>query len=409
MTEVSFSDDPGFDFAVRCALNGVAYRMAEVGEVITTGAGVAAGDIDGWFDAWTGRARALRTVAEACERDGRRASAAGAWLRSANYAFAGFWYVLGTSAPERAAGAWEDHRSAFEAAARLWHTPIEPLRVPFEGTELEGYLFTPAGSAQGPLPLVVIVNGLDTPVSDALMIGADDAVARGYAAVTVDGPGQGAALYRQGLTAREDYEAVLTALLDHVLPRPEIDAGRVALIGVSHGGYLGARGAAHEPRVGALVLDPAVSRVVDATLGQFPDAATAAFDAGDREGFAAALVADTSADVAFAAAKACEPFGAGATPYDALSGLARMELGDLAGRIRVPVMVCDPEQQEAWSGQAPEVVAALGGPVHLERFAAADGAGLDCEIMAPQVRNQRVFDWLDATLDIPATTQEAAR
>ena len=53
------------------------------------------------------------------------------------------------------------------------------------------------------------------------------------------------------------------------------------------------------------------------------------------------------------------------------------------------------------------MVAALAGPVHVERFAAADGAGLDCEIMAPQVRNQRVFDWIDAALDMPATTQEA--
>ena len=30
----------------------------------------------------------------------------------------------------------------------------------------------------------------------------------------------------------------------------------------------------------------------------------------------------------------------------------------------------------------------------LERFSADDGASLDCEIEAPQVRNQRVFDWL---------------
>lgn len=409
MTEVSFSDDPGFDFAVRCALNGVAYRMAEVGEVVATGVGVAAGDIDGWFEAWTGRARALRGVAEACERAGRRASAAGAWLRSANYAFAGFWYVLGTSAPERASAAWEEHRTAFEAAARLWHTPIERLEVPFEGDALEGYLFTPAGSPARPRPLVVIVNGLDTPVSDALMIGAEDGVARGYAAVTVDGPGQGAALYRRGLAARADYEAVLGALLDHVLARPEIDADRVALIGVSHGGYLGARGAAFEPRVGALVLDPAVTRVVDATLAQFPASVVDAFRAGNRDGVAAALAAAGPGEVAFAAAKACEPFGPGATPFDALAGLAGMDLGALAGRIAIPVMVCDPEQQEAWSGQAPEVVAALAGPVHVERFAAADGAGLDCEIMAPQVRNQRVFDWIDATLAMPATTPEATR
>ena len=148
---------------------------------------------------------------------------------------------------------------------------------------------------------------------------------------------------------------------------------------------------------------------MDATLGQFPDAVVEAFRAGDRAGVATALAADTSPDVAFAAAKACEPFGLEATPFDALEGLARMDLGGLAGRIAIPVMACIPEQQEAWSGQAPEVVDALAGPVHVERFTTADGAGLDCEIMAPQVRNQRIFDWIDATLDRPTTTQEAAR
>ena len=42
------------------------------------------------------------------------------------------------------------------------------------------------------------------------------------------------------------------------------------------------------------------------------------------------------------------------------------------------------------------MAAALGGPVTLERFSADDGASLDCEILAPQVRNQRVFDWIEA-------------
>jgi hypothetical protein len=66
--------------------------------------------------------------------------------------------------------------------------------------------------------------------------------------------------------------------------------------------------------------------------------------------------------------------------------------------VRCPALVLDPEQAEAWPGQSREVAAALGGPTRLELFSAEDGAGLDCEILAPQVRNQRVFDWLEATL-----------
>ena len=400
MTDVRFSDDFGFDFAIRCALNGVAYGMSEVGEVLATGPGVPAGDLDAWFDAWVGRGRRLRAVGEACEREGRTESAAGAYLRGANYLFAGFWYVLGTTRAGEAAAAWREHREAFEAAARVWPEPVERLAIPFEGAALDGYLFGPL-AAEGPRPLVVIINGIDTPVSDGMMIGVRDAVARGYLALVFDGPGQGHALYASGLTARADWEHVLPPVLDAVLARPDVDADRVGLVGVSHGGYLSARAAAFEPRVKALVLDPGSVRVVDGTLGTLPDAVGAAFRAADRAGVDAAMAEAEAAggDAAFWAAKAREPFGM-APLFDALTGLAAMDLTAVAGRVGCPAMVCDPEDAEGWAGQSAEVAGMLGGPVHLERFTAEDGASLDCEILAPQVRNQRVFDWLDATLDV---------
>ncbi|HSJ74439.1 MAG TPA: alpha/beta hydrolase [Miltoncostaeaceae bacterium] len=394
MAEVSFSEDPGFDFAVRCALNGVAYKMSEVGEVLATSAGVATGDLDGWFDAWTGRGRRVRAVAEACERDGHAESAAAAYLRAANYAFAGFWYVLGTSRPERAAAAWREHRDGFEAAMRNWPAPVARLAIPFGDDELDGYLFSPASG--GPNPLVVIVNGLDTPISDGMMIGVQDAVQRGYAALVFDGPGQGHALYASGLTARADFEPVLSAALGSALAHPAVAGGEAALIGVSHGGYLAARAAAFEPRVRALVLDPGIMRVVDSALAQLPDGLAARFREGDREGFEREL-ADAlpgSADLRFAAAKTPEPFGPGATLYDGLASLAEMDLSEVAGRVVCPALVLDPDDAEAWAGQSKEVAAALGGPVTVERFTAEDGASLDCEILAPQVRNQRVYDWL---------------
>ncbi len=398
MAQVSFSADPGFDFAIRCALNGVAYGMSEVGEVLVASAGVGAGDLDGWFDAWADRGRRLRAVAEECERDGRAVSAARSYLRSANYTFAGFWYVLGTSGPERAAAAWREHRDAFEASMRNWPTPVERLAIPFDGAALDGYLYTPAGAAR-PSPLVAIVNGLDTPISDGMMIGVQDAVARGYAALVFDGPGQGHALYESGLTARPDFEAVLSPALDAALAHPAVAGDAAVLVGVSHGGYLAARAAAFEPRVAALVLDPGIARVIEATLGQFPDGVVARFRADDRPGFESALAAarEGSADVRFSDVKAREPWGLETPLYDALAGLAEMDLGDLGGRISCPAMVCDPADAEAWAGQSAEVAAALGGPVTLEAFTAEDGASLDCEILAPQVRNQRVFDWIDRT------------
>jgi dienelactone hydrolase len=400
VADVRFADDPGFDFAIRCILNAVPYGAAEVGEVLATAGELDGPSVDAFHEAWTARGRAVRAVAEACERAGHRESAAMAHLRAANYLSAAVWYVLGTSAPERAPTAWREHRDSWEAAARTWPAPAERLTIPFEGTALDGYLFSPPGAEGRPRPLVVLMQGLDAPISDAMMTGLQDAVLRGYRTLVFDGPGQGSAIYERGLRARHDWEVVVGAALDHVLARPDIDPDRVALVGVAHSGHLGARAAAFEPRVRALVLDPGVMRVVDGTLAQLPGEVVERFRAGDREGFDAALAAaeQDSAELRFTDLKTREPWGLGTPLYDALSGLARMNLAEVAGRVTCPALVLDPDDAEGWPGQSKEVAAALGGPVRLERFTAREGASLDCEILAPQVRNQRIFDWLDETL-----------
>ena len=63
------------------------------------------------------------------------------------------------------------------------------------------------------------------------------ALARGYNVLAFDGPGQ-AALLQQGIVLRPDWEDVVTPVLDYPRSRPEVDPAKVALIGLSLGGYL---------------------------------------------------------------------------------------------------------------------------------------------------------------------------
>ena len=145
------------------------------------------------------------------------------------------------------------------------------------------------------------------------------------------------------------------------------------------------------------MLDPGVTRVVDSALAQLPDGLAGRFRDGDREGFERDLAEALpgSADLRFAAVKTPEPFGPAATLYEGLAGpRPRWTWRRWRGAVACPTLVCDPDDAEAWAGQSKEVAAALGGPVTVERFTAEDGASLDCEILAPQVRNQRVYDWL---------------
>src|SRR5580704_3564653 len=63
--------------------------------------------------------------------------------------------------------------------------------------------------------------------------GGAGAIARGYDCLTFDGPGQDYALWKQQLHFRPDWEKVITPVVDFALSRPEVDAKRIAIQGIS--------------------------------------------------------------------------------------------------------------------------------------------------------------------------------
>jgi len=71
---------------------------------------------------------------------------------------------------------------------------------------------------------------------------------------------------------------------------------------------------------------------------------------------------------------------------------------DFLGRIRCPVFVADPEDDQFWPGQSAEVYNGLACPKTLVRFLAAEGANWHCELKARGLYDQRMFNWLDKVL-----------
>jgi hypothetical protein len=394
--QVRFSDDDGFDFAVRCLLNGVPYRMADLHETIETASAVRAGDADGWYDALTGLGARVETVADEADRAGHRVSAAHAYLRAANYRYAGFWYVLATGRRAEWADAWHAHRRCLDAALARWPTTAEPVSVPWAGTSLATWLFSPPVRTGGPPRLLLVQGGLGAPLSDSLMTGVLDAVDRGWHAVAFDGPGQGRARVDDNLGPVDDWGAVITAVLDAVCARPGLGQARVALTGVADGANLALRAAVADPRIGAVVCDPGVVRPLDGALAQLPDALAGAWRSGDRAGFTAALDEAAASDphVAFAVAKLTEQWP-DTTVADVLDRLAGWGLEPVVDRVTVPVLVADPDAAGVYPGQSAELAKLLGGRAHRVAFTSGEGAGLDCEIGAPALRAQRLGDWLD--------------
>ena len=56
---------------------------------------------------------------------------------------------------------------------------------------------------------------------------------------------------------RPDWENVASPVIDYAMSRPDVDPDRIALWGISLGGYLAPRAAAYEPRISAVIADGA--------------------------------------------------------------------------------------------------------------------------------------------------------
>jgi hypothetical protein len=120
---------------------------------------------------------------------------------------------------------------AFQAHARFLDPPLEVVHIPFEGKQIVGYLRLPK-SAQGPVPLVIAVNGLDSRKED-LSESFASILTFGIGFLAVDGPGTGQA----PIKVSEHSDRMLSAVIDYAQSRPEVDKTRLAIHGVSWGAY----------------------------------------------------------------------------------------------------------------------------------------------------------------------------
>lgn len=93
-----------------------------------------------------------------------------------------------------------------------------------------------------------------------------------------------------------------------------------------------------------------------------------------------------------------KPYGTRDSAYALFKAVEQYRLGDLAQRIRTPIMITDPEGEQFWPGQSRRLYGALPGPKMLVPFTKAEGADMHCEPMARSLLEQRMFDWLDETL-----------
>jgi hypothetical protein len=391
-----FFKDESFNFQTEVTLGATYHQAADVGEVLATVERIRNGQAQSWVDEWSATADRLAGEATASAETGRSHSAARQFLRVSTYYSVASSAADGTGDPTLFARLWEKHRAAWDRFVDLTDLQIEQIEISYEGTTLPGYFFR-SGPAGEPRRTLIYNNGSDGPVTGAWVQGVADALDRGWNAVTFDGPGQNAALIRQHLTFRPDWEKVITPVVDHLLTRKDVDAGKIALLGVSQAGYWVTRSVAFEHRIAAAVVDPGVIDVSTTMYGQIPHFLARMIDAGEQEKFdkdielALRFSPSTRSMMAFR----MRPYGA-TSAYQFFAAARAYTLTDeVIGQITCPVLVTDPDNEQFWPGQSQRLYDKLPAGKMLIRFTEEEGADSHCEPAANGIRGERIFDWLD--------------
>lgn len=120
---------------------------------------------------------------------------------------------------------------AFLAHARFWDPPLEVVHIPFEGSQIIGYLRLPK-DPKAPVPLVIAINGLDSRKED-VSESFSAILPYGISFLAVDGPGTGQSPVKVSETA----DRMLSRVIDYAQSRAEVDKNRLAVHGVSWGAY----------------------------------------------------------------------------------------------------------------------------------------------------------------------------
>jgi hypothetical protein len=397
-------DDAEFQFGLEIAL-GAAYRQAsDVGEALATAGRITDGDADSWVNEWIATAEVCDAAGAEAESEGHRVSAVSYLRRAATYYATALYRFSGASdhSPERELELWRRQRACWERVVDLQAVPGERISIPYEDTTLAGFFFRAPDAEPGERrPLVVMNNGSDGATSAMWLEGGAAAAERGYHWMTFDGPGQQAALYEQNIPFRHDWEAVLTPVLDAILPRPDVDESRVALIGMSQAGYWVPRAIAFEHRFAAAVADGGIVDISAGWIKHLPEMMRKQLSDGERDAFDREMqVAESSSSTATATLDfRAKPYGLnGGSRFDLFQAVASYRLGDEVSKITTPMLITDPDDEQFFPGQPQQLYDLVPGAKELIRFTAHEGANGHCEPMARSLRDTRVFDWLDGYL-----------
>ena len=274
-TRVKGFADPEMDFQLLRQLGACVYGGGSIGECLYAASRIEDETAVTWSKVFMDIARRQERDAEKRAAKRHKVSAREQYLKACNSYRAAEYFFDMKSPLHRKAGLAS--RDCFIKAMKLSDYRFEVVDIPFEDMKLKAYFIAPDKSGKKRKTMMAI-SGFDGTLEETYL-GGSAALDRGYNLFLFCGPGQ-MDTYRfyKDIPFRPDYEKPISAAITWLLRRKDVDAGRLALMGISLGGYFVVRAAAFDNRIRALIpnspivdLHAYMSSVAGIDPAEFPD------------------------------------------------------------------------------------------------------------------------------------------
>ncbi|MGE8186099.1 alpha/beta hydrolase [Pseudomonas sp. NPDC086278] len=358
----------------------------DIGQAYYVAGQVIDGDPDSWVQAFSDYGDDLDRQADAWLAKGWQRSA-GEMRLKAFACYRSAWQFAGPG--KRFIELYAQHQRAFAQAINELRLPGSRFETPWKHTHLPGHYFA---NADADAPVVLVIGGADTCHEDLFLSVGRNLLERGYSVALVDLPGQGD-LQAQDLYWEAEAEKPVACVIDQLMSQFGVRPGRIALLGLSLGGYFACRVAGYETRLATVM------------------ASTPLRDAGElfARSVQAATAQHTAATISAAAMRNHETtfWKAGArTPQELMERTSTMQADP--SRVTVPFLsLLGGAESDLFADQARAWHAGLSSPrKSLVELPADTGADGHCQVNNRLRLAQECCGWLD---DLFARTPVAAK
>ncbi len=384
--------DQSYNYEVLRTLGEGTFAGAEAGEVLAAIRGLKEGDDEGWYLGWYNMAQRVENGAN---RVKDKISQGKALLRAANYyRTAEFFLRPGDS---RRLHAFDKSVETFYRALDDLGVRYEVLTVPYEGHTLKAVFYRALGGESK--PLLVAHGGYDSTQEELYFLIVAAALERGYSCLTFAGPGQGSAIRKQGLMFTPEWEKPTSSILDAFIEkhgRPP----KIVLMGISLGGYLAPRAAAHDHRIDGVVAHNVCYNLQEAAFRQVPRPVIWLYDRGyfGLVNWMMRIAMKFKPGMRWGILNAKWTMGA-KDPIDVLRIFDQYDLKNEAGLITCDVLITAGEKDHLFPVEQVEAfrkALTKAKSVTIRIFSEAEGGAEHCQMGALNMFHETLFDWIES-------------